>query len=200
MPIQVKCVDCGEKFKVKDELAGRRVKCRLCGVPIRVPEEVDAEEDEDELPISKKKAKQSSAGKRKGGQSGISATMVIRIGIGLAAALVVGLAVWAISGKMASNAETTKANEEIEKKNAANAAADAAGGAPAMPGMNPASMPGMNPSAMPQPGMATPGTAAPGMAPQATPMPGGTAVPMPVPMQSPMPMPGIAPPGAPATM
>ncbi|MEO2026281.1 MAG: hypothetical protein ABGZ23_10425, partial [Fuerstiella sp.] len=37
MAIKIKCRKCDAKFSVKDAAAGRRVKCRQCGVPIKVP-------------------------------------------------------------------------------------------------------------------------------------------------------------------
>jgi hypothetical protein len=36
MPIAVTCQDCGQQFNLRDELAGRTVRCR-CGRPITVP-------------------------------------------------------------------------------------------------------------------------------------------------------------------
>ena len=37
MAIRIKCSKCEAKFSVKDAAAGRRVKCRECGTPIKVP-------------------------------------------------------------------------------------------------------------------------------------------------------------------
>ena len=37
MAIKIKCKKCESRFSVKDAAAGRRVKCRECGVPIKVP-------------------------------------------------------------------------------------------------------------------------------------------------------------------
>jgi hypothetical protein len=37
MPIIVDCPDCGGRFKARDELAGRRVKCPKCGEAVKVP-------------------------------------------------------------------------------------------------------------------------------------------------------------------
>ena len=37
MPIPVQCGDCTKKLRVKDESAGRRIKCPDCGSPISVP-------------------------------------------------------------------------------------------------------------------------------------------------------------------
>ncbi|MFO0970536.1 MAG: hypothetical protein U0793_33750, partial [Gemmataceae bacterium] len=37
MPISVKCQDCGKAFKVKDEAAGKRMKCPGCGSILAIP-------------------------------------------------------------------------------------------------------------------------------------------------------------------
>ena len=36
--ISCRCGQCGKDLKVKDELAGKRVKCPGCGKPVAVPE------------------------------------------------------------------------------------------------------------------------------------------------------------------
>ena len=45
MTIKIKCRKCEAKFRVKDAAAGRRVKCRECGVPIKVPVPTTDEEE-----------------------------------------------------------------------------------------------------------------------------------------------------------
>jgi DNA-directed RNA polymerase subunit RPC12/RpoP len=37
MALSVRCGQCGKEFRVKDELAGKRVKCSACGQPIAIP-------------------------------------------------------------------------------------------------------------------------------------------------------------------
>jgi ribosomal protein S27E len=37
MALSVQCGQCGKEFRVKDELAGKRVKCSACGQPIAIP-------------------------------------------------------------------------------------------------------------------------------------------------------------------
>src|SRR5262245_47612384 len=37
MPIPFSCPNCHEAYKVKDEMAGKRVVCKNCKNPIRVP-------------------------------------------------------------------------------------------------------------------------------------------------------------------
>ena len=36
MPIPVSC-QCGQAFRAKDDLAGKRVKCPKCGQPLQIP-------------------------------------------------------------------------------------------------------------------------------------------------------------------
>ena len=45
MAIKIKCRKCEAKFSVKDAAAGRRVKCRECGAPIKVPVPKTEEEE-----------------------------------------------------------------------------------------------------------------------------------------------------------
>ncbi len=51
MPIKFDCPECGKPLSIKDELAGRRIKCPRCSEPVTVPEE---EEEEAPPPPSKK--------------------------------------------------------------------------------------------------------------------------------------------------
>jgi len=51
MPILIEC-DCGKSYRVKDDLAGRKIRCPGCGDPVSVPQTreddiVDAEVDPD---------------------------------------------------------------------------------------------------------------------------------------------------------
>ncbi len=45
MTIEFECPDCSREYRVKDELAGRRVTCKDCGTKINVPD-LDQEDDE----------------------------------------------------------------------------------------------------------------------------------------------------------
>jgi hypothetical protein len=38
MAITFQCASCGRRYKVKDRLAGRRVKCKDCGAALRIPD------------------------------------------------------------------------------------------------------------------------------------------------------------------
>jgi predicted Zn finger-like uncharacterized protein len=48
MTIRLECDNCGTHYKTRDERAGRRVRCKVCGRVIRVPE-LDQGEDANEL-------------------------------------------------------------------------------------------------------------------------------------------------------
>lgn len=66
--IPIQC-DCGRTLKLKDELAGKRVRCPDCSEMIKVPKAEDedenwedmAEDDSEELPTPPPRAKKSSA-------------------------------------------------------------------------------------------------------------------------------------------
>ena len=58
MAIALSCPSCDHALKVKDELAGRRIKCPKCGGSIAVLDKEDDEErEEDERPRKMKKKK-----------------------------------------------------------------------------------------------------------------------------------------------
>jgi predicted Zn finger-like uncharacterized protein len=57
MAIPFSCPSCAGELKVRDELAGRKVKCPKCGEVIPVPEEESEEEQEQEDRPRKKKKK-----------------------------------------------------------------------------------------------------------------------------------------------
>lgn len=46
MAIEFRCGSCQKKLKVKDELAGKRIKCPACSTPIEVPEPEDPNKKE----------------------------------------------------------------------------------------------------------------------------------------------------------
>ena len=50
MPIRTECEGCGQKYRVKDELVGRRIKCKQCGEKILVvdPDAYESVELDDE--------------------------------------------------------------------------------------------------------------------------------------------------------
>ncbi len=56
MTIQFKCRHCGMKYKVKDELAGKKVKCKKCKKPMSIP--MPAERTEDGTPILRHEARE----------------------------------------------------------------------------------------------------------------------------------------------
>ena len=69
MSLTVDCPECGKRYKVKDELAGKAIRCRECQATIRIPaaeadeefnfdaSEMEAEAPPDELPPTRPKSK-----------------------------------------------------------------------------------------------------------------------------------------------
>lgn len=106
MAIQLRC-DCGRKLKLRDNLAGKQIRCPDCAEVLDVPaaedefvEEVDPYEDE--------RPRRSSS--RKGGRkapprkSGVNGTMIaLVVGGGVFALLVIGLLVYALTRKPNAN-------------------------------------------------------------------------------------------------
>jgi hypothetical protein len=118
MPIKVSCA-CGKKLSVKDEHAGKRLKCPACQKPLRIPrpkveeesldDEWDSDDEDDyddeqaEAPVRSRRARPSSArrsvsrkGKGKGKKSsGSNRGLVIGLSAG-GGVLVVALLTWAL--------------------------------------------------------------------------------------------------------
>lgn len=66
MTISVDC-DCGRTFKVRDELAGKRVKCPECGSAVRVSDGIEDEPLAEEItPVRKRNGSKNSSKKRSG--------------------------------------------------------------------------------------------------------------------------------------
>lgn len=146
MPIKVEC-DCGKKLSVKDELAGKRVKCPACQELLTIPksaaEEDPAEDDWDDgeadEPSSKRNRKSrggnaaasSKAGKKTKGKSSSSPNRGLLIGLSATGVVVLVVAAWMMWPKKPANdlAATPAANST--------AIADASGQKPA-PDTNPA--------------------------------------------------------------
>jgi hypothetical protein len=85
MSLTVSCPDCGKKYKVKDELAGKAMRCRDCNGTIRIPaaetsddefsydaSEMEADEPQAEFPLAKPKAKSATKKKVSHSSSGSS--------------------------------------------------------------------------------------------------------------------------------
>lgn len=152
MPIPLKCA-CGKKFALKDELAGRKVKCPACQQVLSVPKsqvveepdepwEVDDDFDEDVAPAKSKRGKKSASGgtKSKKGkkgkkQSGSSLGLIIGLAAG-GGLLVVGLLVWLLlPGKPAENVAGNPAGAGAGAKTATDGAAGSGGPASTPPQM-----------------------------------------------------------------
>ena len=101
MPIKVKC-RCGRVLKVRDSMAGKRVRCPECESPIRIPEPepvyeefddyVEEEDDPYAAPPPPRKRKKKSSGKKSGRKrsktSGASVPVPLLIGGGIFAGLI----------------------------------------------------------------------------------------------------------------
>ena len=97
MPLSVTC-SCGKRFRVRDELAGKKVKCPECGESISVPRGADDEEElAGLLPPSRKSPRKSKPSKKPS-----SAMKAILIGFGVIVLMLVayesGVWIWFRSG------------------------------------------------------------------------------------------------------
>jgi len=100
MPIQVQCASCDRQFKVKEEFAGRRVKCPGCQSGVSVPSS-ESVEDEDLFgdaaePVKKPRTKSKS--KSRGAVSGKSSPWYQQHWQWLVVAGVLLLAIWPTVG------------------------------------------------------------------------------------------------------
>ncbi len=73
VPIQLECDSCGRRVKVKEEYAGRKIRCPACEEPIKVPKaeddfDADFEADFERKPSAKSRAERSTSGKKPAGQ------------------------------------------------------------------------------------------------------------------------------------
>jgi hypothetical protein len=85
MAIQVACDSCGAEFSVADAHAGKRIKCKSCGEPVRVPLD-----DEPVAAAPTRSARTGKGKKRKGGGKKSSPLPLIIGGVG-AGVLVLGV-------------------------------------------------------------------------------------------------------------
>ncbi len=173
MAISIECGDCGDSYKVKDEKAGTRVKCRTCGATINVP---GGDDDGDD---AKSRKKGGAKGGKKGAakpSGGSNKTVIIAVAAVAVLLIAGGAAFFMMSGGDKS---------QVAQAPAANPA-DGMSNAGSMP-------PGMTPPAAghgatdPAAAMAGGHAAAPGATtpPNVAPMP--TAQPMPAAPTNPAP-------------
>lgn len=94
MPIALDCRSCGRELKLKDELAGKKVKCPECEKVLTVPgpddEEVDELEEVDDSPVRKKKRKPKPRQRSVG----------FKVFLGVA--MIIGAVVWFVLGLQAN--------------------------------------------------------------------------------------------------
>ena len=107
MAISVSCKKCGESYRVKDDKAGTRIRCKGCAAAISVPagddEEFDLDgEAEPEKPARGAKGRKKAAGKAK--PSGSNKLVLIIAGGVAGVALIAGLVFMMLSGGDKPNA------------------------------------------------------------------------------------------------
>lgn len=84
MSIPVVCDECGANFQVKDELAGKKLRCKHCSAVMPVPsggeEDWDLAADEDEeLPPTVRPKKSKTRSRRSSSSSGMPAPIIIAV-------------------------------------------------------------------------------------------------------------------------
>lgn len=93
MAIDIICDDCGSKYRVNDDKAGAKVRCKECGSRIDVPNE----HPDFETPMLTRSGS-SGRKKRKGGSGGVPTGTIIGVGA-ITAVLVIGIVVYSMLGK-----------------------------------------------------------------------------------------------------
>lgn len=177
MAITIECGDCSDSYKVKDEKAGTRVKCRTCGATIKVPSGDDDGED-DAKPRKKGGAK---GGKKGAAKSGGGSNQTVIIAVAVVAVLLIGggAAFFLMSGGDTPQVAQAPATNPTDGMSNAGSMA---------PGMTPpaAGHGAMDPAAAMAAGhAAAPGTTTP---PSVTPMPMPTVQPTPSAPTNPAPL------------
>ncbi|MDB5390499.1 MAG: hypothetical protein JWM11_6145, partial [Planctomycetaceae bacterium] len=174
MAIEIICDDCGNKYRVGDDKAGSRVRCKECGAKIEVPDD-DFETETEARPRSSSK-------KRQKGGDGVPAGLIIGIGAVVAVA-VIGLGLFFVLGG--------KKNDAVAQANPANALPNSNPGVPAAPMTN-ATPASTLPVSMPNSGNAGAGNGLPATpvanTPPANVLPGSG-----LPMSNPAPVNQVAP-------
>ncbi len=91
MPIDIECEECGNTYRVADEKAGGKVRCKECGAKIDVPDP-----DRDELFESDGPRRSGGGRRRKGSSEGLPTGVIVG---GIVAVCVIGVLVFALSGR-----------------------------------------------------------------------------------------------------
>lgn len=115
MAIDVTCAECGRSYRMKDERAGSRVRCKDCQSIMHVPDEAAGEEWDDQenpwetaeeppaLPARRRSGTTArAAAPKKGASAGGSPVMKILGGLAfaIAAAMIVGIVVSVANGNV----------------------------------------------------------------------------------------------------
>lgn len=102
LPIEFACDDCGKQYRVRDDLVGRKIRCKECGAPLLVqgddPEVLFDEIDEDELISASMPARRRKKSKKRSPQTGASGGKGVTFVNNLQLTALVLIAVMAIRG------------------------------------------------------------------------------------------------------
>lgn len=91
MAIEIVCDDCGNKYRVSDDKAGSKVRCRECGSRIDVPD------GDDDLFDTESATRPRSGKKRKKGSSGPPAGVLIGVGA-VVGVVIIGIVLFSMLG------------------------------------------------------------------------------------------------------
>lgn len=157
MPIDIECEDCGNKYRVADEKAGGKVRCKECGARIEVPTL-----DHDLFSEAETPRRSGGKKKRKGGSSSPPTGVIISVGA-IAAICVLGIVLFVLMGRGGGAApHLTQADPAagLPNSNLANGGLAGAGGT-ANPAIPATSLPTSSnpPAATSLPSSATPAAA-----------------------------------------
>ena len=116
MAIEISCDDCGESYRVGDDRAGTRVRCKSCGGAIHVPDDSGDDDYDDGMYDERPKRSSRGSSKRRSKSSGVPMGAIIG-GIGAVAVLGIGLIVFMMVGKGGNNAPVQIPNNAVAQNN-----------------------------------------------------------------------------------
>ncbi|MBS0201381.1 MAG: prolyl oligopeptidase family serine peptidase [Planctomycetes bacterium] len=122
MPIKVECSDCNKTYRVADEAAGKKFRCKSCGTAISVPSadddveyaEVDDDVEEyDEPPVRRRQKPQKSKKSKSRSKAGVSPLIWIALAGG-GGLLIVCLMVLMFTSGSSSRQPTTTGSPTVQ--------------------------------------------------------------------------------------
>lgn len=119
MPISVECPQCSKAYRVGDDKAGKRMKCKECDAVVAIPEEeliVLTEVDEDEYePLPPRRKSSGSKSRKKPAKKSSAFTSPVQLAVGgVVVVVAVGVVLWILSqretidGGSAAEAQNSK--------------------------------------------------------------------------------------------